>query len=172
MAASFISMTAAMYLNEVAIKGDEPSEQIPVYKIAKDPVQADRKTHSNVSGRVARIRMDSRGHFVTKAKMNGRSIEVLVDTGATSVAIDEKTARRLGIRLKNSDYKYEVATANGRVKAASAVIKKVQIGRVTVHDVKAAVLQGDGLDGTLLGMSFLGQLREFKIRDGELIMRQ
>ena len=156
MAATFISMTAAMYLNEVAIKNDEPSEQKPVYKIAKaEPVK--RSYTPVMSGRVARIKMDSRGHFVTKARMNGRRIEVLVDTGATSVAIDERTARRLGIRLTNSDYKYDVSTANGRVKAASAVIKKVQIGRVTVRDVRAAVLQGDGLDGTLLGMSFLAR---------------
>ena len=123
-------------------------------------------------GRMARIKMDDRGHFVTKAKMNGSTIEVLVDTGATSVALDEKTARKMGIRLKQSDFKYDVNTANGVAKAASAQIDKIQIGRVTINNVQAAVLQGKGLNGTLLGMSFLKQLREFQIKDGELIMRQ
>jgi len=123
-------------------------------------------------GRSTRLKMDSRGHFATKARMNGRTIEVLVDTGATSVAIDQNTARRLGIRLKPSDFKHKVSTANGVIKAASATIDKIQIGRVTVHNVQTAVLEGDGLGQTLLGMSFLGQLKEFKISNGELLMRQ
>ena len=123
-------------------------------------------------GRVARLKMDNRGHFITTAKMNGRKVEVMVDTGATSVAIDEKTARRLGIHIKPSDYIHRVSTANGVIRAASANIDKIQIGRVTVYDVRAAVLEGKGLGGTLLGMSFLGQLREFKVSNGELIMRQ
>jgi len=125
-----------------------------------------------VYGRKARLKMDSRGHFITNAKMNGRSVDVLVDTGATSVAINKKTARRLGIMLKPSDFKYTVNTANGSTKAAAAMIDKIQIGNVTVKNVQAAVFDDRALNSTLLGMSFLGQLRSFEVKNKELLLVQ
>jgi len=124
---------------------------------------ADRKTT---------IKSDSRGHFEVTARMNGRKVKVLVDTGATSVAINKSTARRLGIRLAPSDFKYVVSTANGKVKAASATIDRIQIGPVSADNVRAAVLPDRSLDGTLLGMSFLNQMRSFKISNGELVLSQ
>jgi len=124
------------------------------------------------SGRKARVKMDSRGHFVTKARMNGRQVEVLVDTGATSVAINRSTAKRLGIRLKQSDFKYKVETANGSTKAAAATIDRIEIGRVTVRNVRAAVLDDKALSSTLLGMTFLGELRKFEVKNRELVLEQ
>ena len=124
------------------------------------------------NGRKTRIKMDNRGHFVTTAKMNGRRVEVLVDTGATSVAINKSTAKRLGIHLVASDFKYTVSTANGNTKAAAAVIERIDIGRVTVKNVRAAVLQDKALDGTLLGMTFLGALRSFEVKNRELVLVQ
>lgn len=133
------------------------------------------QVHSAVEsygGRNARIKMDSRGHFMTQARMNGRNVEVLVDTGATSVAINRSTARRLGIHLNASDFKYTVNTANGQTKAASAVIDRVAIGRVEVRNVRAAVLDDKALSGTLLGMTFLKELRGFEVKNRELILTQ
>ena len=125
-----------------------------------------------VYGRKARLKMDGRGHFVTNAKMNGRNVEVLVDTGATSVAINKKTARRLGIMLKPSDFKYTVNTANGSTMAAGAVIDRIQIGNVTVRNVQAAVLDDKALGSTLLGMSFLGKLSSFEVKNQEMLLVQ
>ena len=125
-----------------------------------------------LDGRKARIAMDSRGHFVTDAKMNGRNEEVLVDTGATYVAINESLARRLGIRLKNSDFKYKVRTANGITYAAAAVIEEIQIGRVRVQNVQASVSRDEALNTVLLGMSFLKKLKKFEISGDELILIQ
>lgn len=124
------------------------------------------------AGRNARIKGDRRGHFTTNARMNGRTVEVLVDTGATSVAINKSTARRLGIKISASDFKYKVNTANGTVKAASVMIDRVEIGRVSVKNVRAAVLPDNSLSSTLLGMTFLGQLRSFEVRSGELVLTQ
>lgn len=124
------------------------------------------------AGRKTTIEMDKRGHFVTTAKMNGRKVEVLVDTGATSVAINKSTARRLGIFLKASDFKYKVSTANGTTKAASAYIDRIEIGRVTVKNVRAAVLEDKALGETLLGMTFLGELEGFEVKNKKLILTQ
>ena len=126
----------------------------------------------SIRGKTAVLDGDGRGHFLAIAKMNGRKVEVLVDTGATSVAINKKTARRLGIKLSNADFKYEVNTANGKVKAASVLIEKISIGKVSVSHVSAAVLPNNALDGTLLGMSFLGQLSGFYVQNNQLVMKQ
>lgn len=125
-----------------------------------------------LSGRGARLKMDKSGHFVSEFRLNGHNITAMVDTGATLVAINEATAWRIGIGLVPSDFKYKVRTANGDVAAAAAVIDEITIGRITVDNVHAVVLPDEALDGTLVGMSFLNQLRSFKIRDGELVLEQ
>lgn len=149
----------------------QPKPQIskPTYSIqtrSRDEVKV------TYAGRKTTIKSDPRGHYHVTARMNGRQVKVLVDTGATSVAINKSTARRLGIRLSPSDFKYVVRTANGQVKAASAVINRIQIGRVSANNVQAAVLPDKSLGETLLGMSFLNEMKSFKISNGELVLTQ
>jgi aspartyl protease family protein len=119
-----------------------------------------------------RLDMNAQGHFIAQFRMNGRQVEAMVDTGATTVAINKSTARRLGINVAPADFKYSVSTANGQIKVARAVISTIEIGGVRVRDVEAAVLDDRALEGTLLGMSFLRQLKSFRVEDNELILRQ
>ena len=114
---------------------------------------------------------DSRGHFVTTARINGQKVVVLVDTGATDVAISAETAQRLGIYLTRSDFTGRVRTANGVVAVAPVKLREVTLGNVTVRNVEAAVSPGD-LGVNLLGMSFLGRLSKFEVNDGELVLTQ
>ena len=95
-----------------------------------------------------------------------------MDTGATMVAINRSTARRIGISLSPGDFRHEVQTANGATKAAAAVIDRIQIGRITLQNVEAAVLDDAALDGALVGMSFLKRLSKFEMQDGALLMQQ
>ena len=131
-----------------------------------------KNNQQNVYGRKAYIKMDSRGHFITDARLNGRKLKVLVDTGATMVAINESTARRLGIKLANADFKYTMSTANGTTKAALTTIKEIEIGRVRVKNVQASVSRDEALDIILLGMTFLKELDKFEIESGELILTE
>ncbi len=126
----------------------------------------------SISSGSVRLKPDDRGHYVAEFKMNGKSVTALVDTGASMVAINKTTARKLGISVQPADFKYEVNTANGTIKVASAVIREIQIGRVKVRDVEAAVLDDKALDGTLLGMTFLKRLEGFSVTDGDLILKQ
>ena len=125
-----------------------------------------------LDGRVARIESDARGHFLVRAKLNGAPVEVMVDTGATLVAINETTARRIGIRVAPADFRHAARTANGMTEMASAVIDEIEIGRIVVRDVPAAVLRDKALGGTLLGMSFLNKLRKFGVEAGTLVLAQ
>ncbi len=113
----------------------------------------------------------SNGHFYTEAMINGRPLKVVVDTGATSVAIPYEDARRLGIMLSPSDFTVPVHTANGEGRAASVSLREVRVGSIRVSNVQAMVLRKGQLGITLLGMSFLGRLSQASISSGELMMR-
>jgi aspartyl protease family protein len=123
-------------------------------------------------GRKVIVPSDGRGHFAATFKLNGRQIDALVDTGATVVAINISTARRIGISLNASDFSRSVATANGSVKAAMVTLDSLQIGRISLAGVQAVVLDDKALQTTLIGMSFLGRLEKFQAQDGSLLLVQ
>jgi aspartyl protease family protein len=104
--------------------------------------------------------------------MNGRPVTALVDTGASMVAINKSTARRLGINVAPGQYINVANTANGQTKFAFVTIKEIQIGQIRVRNVEAAVMDDKALDGTLLGMTFLKQLESFGVKDGVLVLKQ
>ena len=107
---------------------------------------------------------DSRGHYVTLGQINGNTIQLLVDTGATLIALPSSDARRLGINYLNGQRGY-TETANGKATAYRITLDTVKIGDITLHNVDAVVMEGDGLKIALLGMSFLN--RTEMNRDGQ-----
>ncbi|NDW04664.1 retropepsin-like aspartic protease family protein [Jiella pacifica] len=121
--------------------------------------------------RETRISADWSGHFRTDALMNGRSIPVLVDTGASLVALDETTARQLGITPAASDFRHSVQTANGVGRAARARIDVISVGSVSVRNVDALVIRDAELPQALLGMSFLTRLKGYSVEDGRLTLK-
>jgi aspartyl protease family protein len=120
------------------------------------------------AGRVAQLMAGEDGHFRTEARLNGRPVDVLVDTGATYVSMSEATARRLGLQIRSDAYRYKAQTANGETDVAVAKLDRVTIGQVEVRDVEALVTKGDGMPTTLLGMSFLKKLKRFGVEEGRL----
>ena len=110
------------------------------------------------------------GHYYARAEMTGRPLDVMVDTGASMVALTYEDAERIGLRLRPSDFTGRVSTANGTAAVAPVMLDRVSIGRVTVRNVRAAVCERGRLEKTLLGMSFLGQLARVDIRQGRLLL--
>ncbi len=118
------------------------------------------------SARWWRSRSGRNGHFNTEAEINGRPIEVMIDTGATMVALSYEDAERAGLYLNDSDFTGAVTTANGVARVAPVTLDQVSIGDITVHDVPAAVTEPGRLKTSLLGMSFLSRLSRFDMRSG------
>jgi aspartyl protease family protein len=118
------------------------------------------------------LKKDKSGHFRAKAGINGTDIHVLVDTGATVVALSYEDAEEVGLRPRHLDFKVPVSTANGTAKAAAVILDRVEIDGVEVEDVQGLVLPEGALKGTLLGMSFLGRLSGFKVEDGVLHLEE
>lgn len=117
------------------------------------------------------LKANAGGHFVTKASINGSDVLVLVDTGATTVALSFEDAQDAGLRPGNLDFSVPVSTANGQTKAARVKIDRIEIDGITVDDVEAMVLPEGALEGTLLGMTFLGRLSSFKVEEGILYLK-
>jgi aspartyl protease family protein len=115
-----------------------------------------------------RLKADAQGHYNGDFKINGKSVQGLIDTGATYVAINETTARHLGYTGNDLDYRYSVNTANGATKAAYVKLDRVEIGSVRIRDVEALVLKDEALSSTLIGVSFLKKLNSYSVEDGSL----
>jgi aspartyl protease family protein len=115
---------------------------------------------------------DGRGHFQTEGRIDGQRIQFMVDTGASLVALNEKSAARFGLRPSPGDYNATVTTANGTIKAARTRLAMVEIGELTVRDVDAMVLPDEALSENLLGLSFLSKLRRYEYANGRLVLEQ
>jgi aspartyl protease family protein len=126
---------------------------------------------SSSSGRTVTLREDGRGHYQTEARVDGVKVNFLVDTGATAVMLSPATATKLGIRLARSDYTAKVITGNGEVSAAVVQLNKIELGEITVRDVRALVFSDDKTAIDLLGMTFLSRVRWTHDR-GQLIIEQ
>ncbi|MES2537429.1 MAG: TIGR02281 family clan AA aspartic protease [Pseudomonadota bacterium] len=101
------------------------------------------------------LQADTRGHFIAHGQINGGTISMLVDTGATVIALPAADAVRLGIDYKKGEIAY-MNTANGVVSAYRVKLNSVRIGTLELNQVDASVLEG-GLSSALLGMSFLNR---------------
>lgn len=110
------------------------------------------------------------GHYYARAEVNGRPLDVMVDTGASMVALTYEDAERSGLRLRPSDFTARVSTANGTAAVAPVTLDRVSIGRITVRNVRAAVCERGRLERTLLGMSFLSRLARVDISQGRLML--
>lgn len=105
-----------------------------------------------------RVYKDGSGMFRTAGSINGVTVSFLVDTGASSVAMNSNIAKRVGINYLLSGQPMMVQTAQGVSKAWQVKLDRVRVGQIELSNVTAGVLEGDYPIDVLLGMSFLGKL--------------
>ena len=122
-------------------------------------------TASNQRASVS-LTADARGHFAAAGSLNGYPVTFLVDTGATSIAINADEARRMGLNYKATQAG-GVSTAAGVVPAWRVTFNTVKLGGITLNQVEGLV-QDSSMPFVLLGMSFLKRL-EIK-QDGTNMM--
>ncbi len=106
------------------------------------------------------------GMFMLSGKINGKSTRFLLDTGASSVALSQTEADRLGLPYESSPRSY-VNTANAVVPVWNIKLGQVKVGDISVSNVDAFVLEGSKPDNPLLGMSFL---QHFKLNRSGAVM--
>jgi aspartyl protease family protein len=109
------------------------------------------------------------GHYWVPGSVNGHTIHFLVDTGATSVALNEEHARRLGIDYRVSGQQLQVSTANGVARGWRVSLDRVKVGEIEVLGVDGVVLEGGSPGEALLGMSFLSRVG-WKVSQDALVL--
>jgi aspartyl protease family protein len=117
-------------------------------------------THVNLGGNSSEgsgsrivLTAGSGGHFITQGSINGRPVRFMVDTGATTIAMSQAEAERIGLKYKTGQLT-SGNTANGQVRAYLIKLDSVRINDVQVFNIDAAVLVAP-MDIVLLGNSFL-----------------
>jgi aspartyl protease family protein len=120
----------------------------------------------------ASIAADQFGQFHAEATVEGEPVEMLVDTGASTVALAAETAARIGVAIDPAAPKKLVQTAGGATLVAPVTLRQVNVGDVSVDDVEAVVLPPGAGGVDLLGASFLRRLAGVEQRDGALVLRQ
>ena len=101
------------------------------------------------------LNVDSRGHFMTPGTINGRTVNFMLDTGATTVAMSAADATRIGIDFQKGT-PVQMNTANGIAQGYRLQLSSVRVGDVEVYDVEAIVSQ-QPMPYVLLGNSFIGR---------------
>ncbi|MDJ0739840.1 MAG: TIGR02281 family clan AA aspartic protease [Gammaproteobacteria bacterium] len=110
------------------------------------------------------------GGYFLDGLINGRPVRFLVDTGATSVALSEVEARRLGIQHRLEGTAVGVGTAGGTARAHAISLRSLSVGGVRLDDVRAVVIEGESPRHVLLGMNVLSRF-DIDQRDNLLILR-
>jgi aspartyl protease family protein len=115
------------------------------------------------------LRRANDGHFYADLKINGTSMRLLADTGASVIALTVEDAENAGIDVNQLDFTLRVSTANGTAEAARIELNEVRIGSIVRDNVTALVARG--LSQSLLGMNFFNSLSKFQIENNELLLR-
>ncbi|HEY4071301.1 MAG TPA: TIGR02281 family clan AA aspartic protease [Sphingomicrobium sp.] len=118
-------------------------------------------------GQVTRIPMAVDGHFWVQAKLNGRDVKFLVDSGATMTTIDSDTAKAVGVPVSSRRDQF-VRTGNGVIRVSSSRAHELSVGNIVRRDVGLQVADNDDLN--VLGMNYLSTLSRWGVEGRWLIL--
>lgn len=117
------------------------------------------------------VAADSRGHYVVHPTIDNYRVKMMVDTGASIVALKSEDAQALGITETSHDRRMVLNTANGRVTGLRTTVREIRLGDIVVRNVDAVVLPRGALAISLLGNSFLGKLTGYEVQTGRMVLR-
>ena len=141
----------------IQVQGDsavvEVQGQRQTVRIGDSPVSVGRGLGST---RKVVLRADNRGHFRENGFINGKTMQYMVDTGASLIGLSQSDALRLGVDLQKGT-PVTVRTANGNTQGWQVKLDTVRVGDITVYGVDA-VVSPQPMPFVLLGNSFLAQL--------------
>jgi aspartyl protease family protein len=128
-------------------------------------------TISTGPGATVQVARARGGDFMAQAEVNGAAVNMLIDTGASSVVLTQEAAKAANLPLDLLKYDVAIETASGRTHAAAVVIDRIAVGGILERRVPALVSAPGELKTSLLGMTFLNRLQSFEISGGRLQMR-
>ncbi|MEQ8662653.1 MAG: TIGR02281 family clan AA aspartic protease, partial [Gammaproteobacteria bacterium] len=107
---------------------------------------------------VVRLLPAADGHYYVDGQLEGNPVRFLVDTGATTIAINKHTARRIGLQYRVDGRRGNVETAAGPAPAFAVTFDEVKVQAIRLTDVPGVVVDGDAPREPLLGQAVLNRL--------------
>lgn len=126
---------------------------------------------SSVDGNSITVSRGRNGHFSLKAEIAGTPIDMLVDTGASTVVLTYEDAEKVGIDVSSLSFQTPVETANGMTFFARIVLDSIKVGNTELDTIRAAIAQKGNLQQSLLGNSFLDRLSSYEFTGSQLVLR-
>ena len=148
------------------VPGWSAESDMPVQSTTAPPTAKTQATQSASVVSIPRVN----GQYYAQGQVNRGSVRFLVDTGASTIALTLEDARKAGINLNTLRYTTPVHTANGQTYAAPVKLAEVRIGGIRLRNVQGLVIK-EGLNISLLGMTFLGELQKVEATPTQLILR-
>ncbi len=149
-----------------------PGIPVRLVESASDSLIASRgSSDSNVSAEAGTIELkrEGNGHFYADVQINSQTVRVLVDTGASGIALTRSDAQRAGLAVSIGMYDVVAKGADGDVRGEFVTLDRVSLGAARVEQVPAIVL--DAGEQSLLGQSFLSQFASVEIRGDTMVLR-
>ena len=126
---------------------------------------------TSVDGNSITVSRGRNGHFSLRADIADTPIDMLVDTGASTVVLTYEDAEKVGIDVASLRFQTPVETANGMTFFARVVLDSVKVGNIEQDAVRAAIAQQGNLQQSLLGNSFLDRLSSYEFTGSQLVLR-
>jgi aspartyl protease family protein len=120
-----------------------------------------------IQGRETRIPMAIDGHFWVDARLNGKKVKFLVDSGATMTTVDRDTALAAGVEVSPRRDQF-VRTGNGIIRVSSGRAAELKVGAIERHDVGLQIADKDDLN--VLGMNYLSSLSRWGVEGRWLVL--
>jgi aspartyl protease family protein len=157
----------AIFAVAFIIMSFRPEMQMAWNRIKGEITGAPRQTVQG--GEIRLVRQDD-GHFWLRANINGHQTDLMVDSGATTTAINADTAREAQLILDPEDQSVELDTANGVVKARTASIKSLMVGDVAISDHEVVVAEAFG-ETNVVGMNFLDKFSSWNVSGDKMVLK-
>ncbi len=122
-------------------------------------------------GHTVELARTNAGDFRIGTEVNGVRVNMVLDTGASSVVLTHEAAKAAGLPLEFVKYSVSVDTANGHTLAAPVTLDRIAVGGIVERQVPALIAQPGQLSQSLLGMSFINRLQSFEVRGSKVMMR-
>lgn len=124
----------------------------------------------SVSGEAIELKRQDDGHYWLQVEINGNPVRFMIDSGATTTAVNAETATEAQIEVDDNGYPVIISTANGRVAAQRGVVQSMEIGSHKLVDHNVVVSESFG-DTNVLGMNFLDSLNSWSV-EGNIMTLQ
>lgn len=156
-----LSGVAVIFQTPDAAPSPRPPAQLPAQDISAPlPVP---------SGPAVELPRAGNGHFYAPVTIGGHAVTMLVDTGASVVALTGEDARRAGIAWNTADLAVVAQGAGGAIRGVRATVPVLRLGAHEARDVSAVVIP-EGLPVSLLGQSFLRTIEPVRIEKDVMVL--